>query len=73
MKAPWLILHGKSDETVPAAEAESLHSASEGKAALRLIDGNHGFDGKHPLTEVPPNLANAVRETVSFFSEHLGR
>ncbi|MDQ6718716.1 MAG: alpha/beta hydrolase [Gemmatimonadota bacterium] len=73
VKAPWLILHGKSDETVPPAEAESLATASKGKATLRLIEGNHGFDGKHPLVEVPSNLAHAVQETVSFFSEKLGK
>ncbi len=73
VKAPWLILHGKSDETVPPSEAESLAAASNGRATLRHIEGNHGFDGRHPLIEVPPNLANAVRETVSFFSEQLGR
>lgn len=72
IKAPWLILHGKADETVPPAEAERLGAASKGNATLRLVEGNHGFDAKHPLVDVPPNLASAVSETVSFFTQHLG-
>ena len=71
VKAPWLILHGESDETVPAAEAERLHKASGSRATLRVIPGNHGFDGKHPLTEVPPSLERALGETVAFFTANL--
>lgn len=73
IRAPWLILHGKADETVPPAEAERLHAASKGRAALHLIEGNHGFDAKHPFSEIPANLTTAVGETVSFFSGHLAR
>jgi dienelactone hydrolase len=70
VKAPWLILHGKADETVLPAEGERLHAAAKG-STLRVIEGNHGFDAKHPLTEVPPNLVNAVSQTVSFFQTNL--
>ncbi len=72
VKAPWLILHGEGDETVPSAEAERLHAASKSRSTLRIIPGNHGFDGKHPLTEVPLNLERAISETVRFFAEKLG-
>ncbi|MEP6550805.1 MAG: alpha/beta fold hydrolase [Gemmatimonadales bacterium] len=68
IKVPWLIIHGTADETVPSAEAEHLHSVSAGVSTLRLINGaNHGFDAKHPLTEVPPVLEKVVQETVKFF------
>jgi hypothetical protein len=41
---------------------------SPGVSSLRLIDGaNHGFDARHPLTEVPPVLEKVVLETVKFF------
>jgi hypothetical protein len=37
-------------------------------STLRLIDGsNHGFEAKHPLTEIPVSLETVVRETVKFF------
>ena len=68
IKVPWLIVHGTGDETVPSSEAEHLHSLSKGMSTLRLIDGaNHGFDARHPLTEVPPVLEKVVLETVKFF------
>lgn len=68
IKAPWLIIHGTSDETVPSAEAEHLHSLSKGMSTLRLIEGaNHSFSGVHPLGEVPAVLEKVVLETAKFF------
>jgi uncharacterized protein len=68
IKVPWLIIHGTGDDTVPSAEAERLHELSPRVSTLRLIEGaNHGFDAKHPLSEVPPVLEKVVLETVKFF------
>ena len=68
IRVPWLIVHGTADETVPSREAEHLHSVSKGVSTLRLIEGgNHVFDAKHPLTEVPSILEKVVKETVNFF------
>ncbi len=68
IKAPWLIVHGTADETLPSSEAERLHTLSLGVSTLRLIDGaSHSFDAKHPLSEVPPVLEKVVLETVKFF------
>ena len=68
IKVPWLIVHGTADETVPSSEAERLHALSPGVSTLRLIEGaNHGFDAKHPLSEIPPVLEKVVLETVKFF------
>jgi uncharacterized protein len=68
IRVPWLIVHGTGDETVPSSEAEHLHSLSNGVSTLRLIEGaNHGFDAKHPLSDVPPVLEKVVAETVKFF------
>lgn len=73
IRAPWLILHGDNDETLPVAEAERLAALSEG-STLRVMQGaNHTFGGKHPLTEVVPMLAGTVRETVDFFATTLPR
>lgn len=68
--APWLIVHGASDETVEQGEAKRLHAASA-HSKLRIIPGNHGFDAKHPLMEVPETLGQATAETVLFFSANL--
>jgi alpha-beta hydrolase superfamily lysophospholipase len=68
IRAPWLIIHGTGDETVPSTEAEHLHSLSKGMSTLRLIEGaNHGFSATHPLAEVPPVLEKVVLETAKFF------
>jgi alpha-beta hydrolase superfamily lysophospholipase len=68
IKAPWLIIHGTDDDTVPISEAEHLHSLSKGMSTLRLIEGgNHGFSATHPLAEVPPILRKVVLETAKFF------
>jgi alpha-beta hydrolase superfamily lysophospholipase len=74
VKVPWLILHGREDETVALAEGERLAALSEGTSTFRAVDGaNHTFGGKHPLTAVPPVLESTVRETVEFFAGHLAR
>ena len=71
---PWLIVHGRDDETVPVSEAERLSSLAGHNAELLILDGvNHSFGGKHPLTEMTPTLESVTRETVSFFAQHLAR
>ena len=70
IRAPWLILHGGSDETLPRAEAERLASLSSGTLSI-IEDGSHTFGGKHPLTEIPPPLERVTRESVDFFAKHL--
>jgi alpha-beta hydrolase superfamily lysophospholipase len=68
IRAPWLIIHGTADETVPSSEAEHLHSLSKGMSTLRLIEGaNHGFGATHPLGKAPPALEQVVQETAKFF------
>jgi len=68
VKAPWLIVHGTLDETVPHTEGERLHALSPNTSTLRLVDGgNHAFTATHPLAEAPPLLKQAVQETVRFF------
>jgi dienelactone hydrolase len=68
VKAPWLIVHGTGDETVPPAEGEALHQRSPAVSTLRLVEGaNHGFGAPHPLAVPPAELEQVVRETVAFF------
>jgi uncharacterized protein len=68
IKVPWLIVHGTRDETVPSSDGEHLHALSSSVSRLRLIEGaNHVFGAKHPLDQVPPDLATVVRATVEFF------
>lgn len=73
VKAPWLILHGESDETVRTDEARHLYESSGRRAELMILPGNHGFGAKHPLEEVPQTLESATAETVSFFLKHIAK
>lgn len=70
-RAPWMIFHGDSDETVPVSEAERLANlASSG--TLRVVEGgNHTFGGVHPLKEIAPILDATTKETVDFFARTL--
>jgi pimeloyl-ACP methyl ester carboxylesterase len=70
--APWLIVHGAEDETIPVKEAERLASLAGPNAETLYLEGvNHSFGGKHPLTEITPVLESVTRETVEFFTAHL--
>jgi pimeloyl-ACP methyl ester carboxylesterase len=72
IRAPWLIVHGSDDETVPLHEAENLKSVAHTNATLRILEKvNHSFGGKHPLAEVTPALESVTRETVEFFRQNL--
>jgi alpha-beta hydrolase superfamily lysophospholipase len=72
IKAPWLIVHGAEDETVPVSEAERLASLTGTNAELLILDGvNHSFGGKHPLAEVTTTLDSITRRTVDFFARNL--
>lgn len=71
--APWLVIHGTRDETVPYTDAEDLAQAVPSPTRrLMLVDGaGHTFDIKHPLTTMSPALERVTKATVDFFKEHL--
>ena len=77
LKVPHLIVHGKADLTVPFTSALSLHEAERHlrDKELLVLQTGHTF-GVDPLTHGPikkPSraLAQAVRETVMWFQNHL--
>lgn len=70
LKKPYLIAHGKNDDSVGFSHAQRLKKWSP-EAELLLIDGaNHVFGAKHPYTEefLPTHLQEVVDETIKFFS-----
>ena len=73
VKAPWLLLHGEDDESVPSAESERLHAASgKGTTELRIVHSTgHTFGAKHPLEGIPESLERTITATVNFFGAHL--
>ena len=70
--APWLIIHGEDDETVPPAEAELLHSAAAPPAELHAIAGaDHTFGARHPFVGPNPLLTEAMNATQAWLRRYL--
>lgn len=69
---PWLIVHGTADETVPVHEGRQLHTASDGRAELALVErATHTYCSKHGMTEPTAELEVAADRTVRFFRANL--
>ena len=65
LRAPWLVVHGTADETVPFAEAEALAVA---RARLVALDGaGHTFGAVHPFAGATPHLEAAAGATLGHF------
>jgi uncharacterized protein len=71
-RAPWLIVHGDRDDSVPVAEGESLaaHAAPPAEL-LRIPEADHTFGGRHPFTGPSPSLIQALNATQRWFLRHL--
>ena len=70
--APWLIVHGEEDESVPVAEARPLHAAAAPPRDLLLVPGaGHTFGAKHPFAGPTPYLIEAINATQTWFRRHL--
>lgn len=71
-QAPWLIVHGEADESVPAEEGRALAgAAAEPKELLSIPEGNHTFGARHPFTGPTPQLIEALNATQTWFRRHL--
>jgi dienelactone hydrolase len=72
LAAPWLIVHGADDESVPAAEAAELAERAAGAHELLVIPGaGHTFGAKHPFAGPTPHLIQALNATQTWFRRHL--
>ena len=71
-RAPWLIVHGAEDETVPVAEAHRLAEHAAGRAELLVVPGaSHTFGSRHPFAGPTPQLIQALNATQAWLREHL--
>ena len=62
--APWLIIHGEEDETVPVAEARRLAAAARQPSCLEVLaDANHTFGARHPFVGPTAPLIQALNLT----------
>ena len=65
VQAPWLVVHGSEDTTVPVAEARQLQEAGD-TATLQVIGGSgHTFETAHPMADLPDGLRVAVDVTLA--------
>jgi len=72
LRAPWLIVHGAEDESVPVAEASLLASRAGGERELLVIpEANHTFGSRHPFAGPTPQLIQALNATQLWFRTHL--
>jgi len=71
MKAPWLIVHGDADPTVPVADAHRLADAAPDARLLVIEGAGHTFGIEHPMTRTSPALDLAVSETVEWMRREL--
>jgi dienelactone hydrolase len=67
VRAPWLILHGASDETVSAAEG-ALLAEHAGPDATHVVvpAGTHTFGAQHPWAGSTPELDRVFEESVAW-------
>lgn len=71
-RAPWLIVHGEEDESVPAAEARRLAERAAGETETLIVPGaNHTFGSRHPFAGPTPQLVQALNATQRWFRAHL--
>lgn len=70
--APWLLVHGEADETVPIAEAERLLEASnDGAELLRIPEGTHTLNVGHPFAGPSRELVRTMNATQIWFRRQL--
>jgi dienelactone hydrolase len=71
-EAPWLIVHGDDDETVPVDEARLLAKEAGSPCELVVVDGgSHTFGAQHPFAGPTPQLIEALNATQRWFRRHL--
>jgi len=73
VRAPWLIVHGTADASVPWGDGRDLRKAArDGATDLFLVDGaDHTFGARQPWAGSNPALEQVVWRTVDWCARHL--
>ena len=72
IRIPWLVVHGRADESVPFAEAQALIASSGGTARLLQVEaGGHTFGAAHPWRGSTPELEVVFDATLNWLATHL--
>jgi pimeloyl-ACP methyl ester carboxylesterase len=71
-RAPWLIVHGEDDETVPVAEGQRLANAAHAISRFEVVaDASHTFGAVHPFVGPTAPLIQALNLTQTWLRKHL--
>lgn len=70
VRAPWLVVLGGEDETVPSEAGRRLAGQAGGEL-LVILGANHTFGSRHPFTGPTPQLIQAFNATQRWFRAHL--
>lgn len=71
-KAPWLIVHGTDDPTVPVDEARAHAAHAEGiSELLEVAAADHTFGAKHPFLGPTPHLIEVFNATQTWLRRYL--
>lgn len=71
-RAPWLVIHGERDESVPAGEAHRLvESAANPHRLLVVPEADHTFGARHPFDSPTPQLIAALNATQAWYRQYL--
>ncbi len=72
IRVPWLLVHGRADESVRFAEAEALMARSGGAARLLEVKGGgHTFGAAHPWRGGTPELDIVFDATLEWLATNL--
>ena len=69
--APWLIIHGSDDATVPVEDAHRLSDAGLDSRLFIVEGAGHTFETTHPMRESTPAFDLVVSEAVEWFRREL--
>jgi pimeloyl-ACP methyl ester carboxylesterase len=71
-QAPWLVVHGARDETVPALEGHTLaNQAQQPVELLSVPNAGHTFEVGHPFQRPSPELITVLNATQTWLRRHL--
>ncbi|MGE5145049.1 MAG: alpha/beta hydrolase family protein, partial [Acidobacteriota bacterium] len=71
IRAPWLVVHGAADESVPASDATDLADRAPQSRLLMIEDAGHTFGIKHPWNGSTTQFDRVLEASVDWFSRHL--
>ncbi len=71
-RAPWLIVHGSDDPTVPLAEGQAhVQNGAEVRQLVVVEGGDHTLGAKHPFAGPTPQLTQVLNATQTWLRRYL--